>query len=78
MLCKECGAEMVSTMYLKSEDNDNLTKFECLECDYSELVREEPENCFEPNDGAYPLCIGKGEEKCNTCCLYENMIEDTD
>jgi hypothetical protein len=78
MLCEECGAEMISTMFLGSKDGGKLTKYECLECDNSELVPVRSEDCFKPNNDPYPLCVGNGKEECKTCCLYENMIEDTD
>lgn len=28
--------------------------------------------CFISNGEVYPLCKGKGEEKCHDCCQYED------
>ena len=33
-------------------------------------------DCFVPNDSAYPLCKGNGNEECKKCCLYENMEDE--
>lgn len=37
--------------------------------------RTAAENCFLPNDKAYPLCKGNGKSKCQDCNLYENYEE---
>lgn len=29
-------------------------------------------NCFAPNNDAYPLCRGNGQEKCRNCSIYED------
>jgi hypothetical protein len=42
----------------------------CKECFYYEP------DCFVPNDSAYPLCKGNGNEECKKCCLYENMEDE--
>lgn len=36
-------------------------------------VFEEPD-CYVPNTGVYPLCIGK-DGSCKACVLYEHMVE---
>lgn len=32
-------------------------------------------DCYIPNAGVYPLCVGK-DDSCKACGLYEYMVED--
>ena len=43
-----------------------------------ELCRTSHPECYNPNNDTHPLCKGTGEDVCNYCCLYENMIEPYD
>lgn len=40
----------------------------------SEAENNRPD-CFISNENPYPLCKGRGEDKCHNCCIYEDYEE---
>lgn len=65
--CKECYAEEYSRIDIWKFDLNN--NYECDE------PYEIPE-CYVSNENPYSLCIGKEDDECNRCCLYEHMEEN--
>lgn len=42
-------------------------------------AKYEKPDCYEPEkDNPYPLCVGKGKEECNACCLWADLPSPCD
>lgn len=56
-----------------SQIENNFTHHTPVNMTKNALCGEKPE-CYEPEKyNPYPLCIGKGLPKCETCCLWIDL-----